>query len=133
MDRTHTLVVLDNRTFLVPTRHLPPEPWDADSFTEWEVPPEEAKAWQLAKLDAGLQELDRLGQVFGALLGGDPERLKGMAPPGDPAEARRTMERALRGLKRAGGGQAVKKAWAGPEGEQLAKAVERALGEIDGE
>jgi len=123
----HTLVVLDNRTFLVPTRHLPPKPWEADMFAEWEVPPEQARDWQLTKLSAGLQELDRLGQQLGQALTGTPAS----SAPGDPHQAQAQLARALAGLKRRGGGDAVRKSWTGPQGERLAQAVDQALQQLD--
>lgn len=126
----HTLVVLDNRTFLVPTRHLPPKPWDADQFLEWEVPPDQAKAWQMAKLDAGLQELDRLGGVLGQLLGGATPNARDLPQQGPDAAAE--LRRAIAGLKRRGGGDAVRRVWDGPEAEGLAKAVDKALDDVKG-
>ena len=125
----HTLVVLDHRTFLVPTRHLPPQPWEVGQFLEWEVHPEEAKAWQIARIEADLRKLDTLGEAFSHLLaGGSPTAIE---VPVDPVAGREAFAKALAGLKRRGGGDAVRKAWDGPDGERLARAVDKAIAESE--
>lgn len=122
----HTLVVLDNRTFLVPEERLPPKPWEVGQFLEWEVHPEQAKAWQIARMRQQLGRLDELGTAMGSLLsGGD---ISGLGMPARAAEVPEDVKRAVEGLRRLGGGQAVRATWKGPDAEGLARAVDAVLG-----